>query len=69
MLTGIRSARLLQGVRGQPMADLEAIAEVLMRISQLAVRFPELTECDLNPLMVYSRDEGIMAVDVRFGLA
>ena len=69
MIGGIRSARLLQGFRGQPPADTEALADVLTRVSQLAVRYPELIECDLNPLMVYPRGEGLMAVDVRFALA
>ena len=69
MITGIRAAKLLRGFRGQPMADLDALAEVLMRISRLAVRFPAITECDLNPVMVYPRNEGLTAVDVRFGLA
>jgi acetyltransferase len=69
MIRGIRSAQLLQGFRGEAPRDTDTIAEVLMRISQLANRYPEITECDLNPVMVYPREEGLMAVDVRFALA
>jgi len=69
MITGIRAARMLQAFRGDPRADIEALAECLTRVSQLSVEFPELTECDLNPLRAYPEGQGIMAVDVRFGLA
>ena len=69
MITGIRSARMLQAFRGDPPADTAALAECLTRISQLAIRFPEIIECDLNPLRVFPEGQGLMAVDVRFGLA
>jgi len=69
MIAEIRAARILQAFRGDPPADVEALAECLTRISQLAVQYPELTECDLNPLRVYPEGQGVMAVDVRFGLA
>jgi acetyltransferase len=69
MVTGIRSARMLQAFRGDPASDTAALAECLTRVSQLSVQFPELTECDLNPLRVYPEGQGVMAVDVRFGLS
>jgi acetyltransferase len=69
MIAGIRSAKILQAFRGEPPADTEALAECLTRVSQLAVQFPQLAECDLNPLRVFAEGQGIMAVDVRFGLA
>ena len=68
MIAGIRTAKILQAFRGEPAGDLEALADCLTRVSQLAVQFPELVECDLNPLRVYPEGQGIMAVDVRFGL-
>ncbi len=68
MIGGIRSAALLGAFRGQPAADTAALADVLLRVSQLAVEFPELAECDLNPVRVYPKGEGVMALDVRFGL-
>jgi acyl-CoA synthetase (NDP forming) len=69
MIHGIRTARLFGPFRGQPAADVDALAEVLTRVSQLAMGFPELAECDFNPLRVYPEGDGVVAVDVRFGLA
>jgi acetyl coenzyme A synthetase (ADP forming)-like protein len=69
MVHGIRTAKLFGPFRGQPPADVEALAGVLTRVSQLAIEFPELSECDFNPLRVYPEGEGVIAVDVRFGLA
>ena len=55
--------KLLQGYRGTPPADIDAIANVLVRIAQLAVEFPAIAELDINPLIADSR--GVMALDVR----
>ncbi len=69
-MTGdIRAARILHAFRGDPEGDLQALAECLTRVSQLAVDFPELSECDLNPVMVYPQGKGVIALDVRFGIA
>ena len=69
MLREIRSYPLLTGVRGQPPADLEAIIDGLLRLSQLATDFPEIAELDVNPLMVYPMGEGAVAVDARAALS
>jgi len=55
--------RLLQGYRGQPAADLAAIARVQMRVSQLAANHPEIAELDINPLL--ADPQGVIAVDAR----
>lgn len=68
MLREIRSFGLLQGVRGEPPADLEAIADTLLRLSQLVTDFPEIVEMDINPLMVFEKGRGAMAVDMRLVL-
>jgi len=68
MVGEIRSAQILKGFRGQPPADIETLTECILRVSQLAVDFPQLAECDLNPLKVFPKGKGIMAVDARFGL-
>jgi acetate---CoA ligase (ADP-forming) len=52
MLMGTRSYALLQGARGQAPVDLEAVADALQRISQLATDYPEITELDINPFIV-----------------
>lgn len=68
MLKEIRSFGLLQGVRGEPPADLEAVADTLLRLSQLVTDFPEIVEMDINPLMVFEKGRGAMAVDMRLVL-
>jgi acyl-CoA synthetase (NDP forming) len=69
MIREIRSYRLLEGVRGEPPADREAIVDALLRISQLVTDFPEIVELDINPLMVFEEGRGAMAIDMRLVLA
>ncbi|MBO9309277.1 MAG: acetate--CoA ligase family protein [Chloroflexi bacterium] len=69
MLSEIRAHALLDGIRGQPPADKEAIIETLLRISQLVTDFPEIVELDINPLMVYERGRGAIALDARLVLS
>jgi len=69
MITEIRSYPLLRGVRGEKPSDLKAIAECILRVSQLAVDFPEIVELDVNPLMVLEEGRGAVAIDMRLVLA
>jgi acetyltransferase len=69
MIGEIRGAQLLEGVRGQPAADCEALTEVAQRISRLVCDLPELQELDVNPLRVFSQGEGCLALDCRMVLA
>jgi len=68
MLDEIRAHALLEGVRGQPPKDKEAIINTLMRIGQLVQDFPEIVELDINPLMVFERGAGAIAIDMRLVL-
>jgi acetyl coenzyme A synthetase (ADP forming)-like protein len=68
MLGEIRAHALLDGVRGQPPADKTAIQDTLLRIGQLVQDFPEITELDINPLMVYPEGQGVLAIDMRLVL-
>jgi acetyl coenzyme A synthetase (ADP forming)-like protein len=63
MMREIRGARLLDAVRGLAPADRGALEDVLLRISRLAIDFPEITELDVNPLMAMPR--GAVAADAR----
>jgi acetyltransferase len=47
-----RVYRLLQGYRNMPQADMEKLAEMLMRLSSLVTDFPEIAELDINPLFI-----------------
>ncbi len=66
MIDDIQSSRILKGFRGEAPRDLDALAEVILRLSQLSVDYPQLAECDMNPLLVFPEGEGIAALDVRF---
>jgi len=68
MLGEIRSVRLLRGVRGEKPSDMVAIADTVLRISQLVTEFPEIVELDINPLMVFEAGKGALAVDMRMAL-
>jgi acetyltransferase len=61
----LRSFPLLQGVRGEPPADIAAAEEVVLRVSQLVTDFPEIVEMDINPLVVYNQGEGATVLDAR----
>ena len=67
MIGGIRGASLLGAVRGQQAVDRDAVADVLQRISQLAVDCPEIAELDVNPLLAFP--DRAVAVDARVMLA
>jgi acyl-CoA synthetase (NDP forming) len=63
MIRQIKGYRLLQGFRGQPAVDLEALEELLMKVSAFIQENPEIKEMDINPLIAYKR--GAVAVDSR----
>jgi acetate---CoA ligase (ADP-forming) len=64
MITQVKGARLLQGFRGRPAADIEALADTLVRVSHLAMHLEgHLAELDINPLMVLPSGQGAKAVD------
>jgi len=69
MLSEIRAISLLRGVRGEPPADLGAIEDVLVGLSQLVTDFPEIVEMDINPLIVFEEGRGAMSVDMRLVLS
>jgi acetyl coenzyme A synthetase (ADP forming)-like protein len=68
MLWSVRSSKLLRGYRGKPAGDVEAIKELLSRVSQMVTDIPELLEMDLNPVKVLTPGKGCVAVDARVRL-
>lgn len=68
MLRELKAYKLLEGVRGEPRADIEAVEELLLRVSQLVGDFKRIFEMDINPMMVYNAGEGYTCVDVRIAL-
>jgi acyl-CoA synthetase (NDP forming) len=65
MLEQIRGVKLLDGFRGSPPADRDAIADTLLRVSRMVGDIPEILELDLNPLIALEPGKGALAVDAR----
>jgi acetyltransferase len=64
MVSEVKGAKLLQGFRGRPAADMDALADTLVQVSHLAVSLEgTLAELDINPLMVLPAGRGVKAVD------
>ena len=63
MIDSIAAAEILKGVRGGAPIDRDALARIIVAVSQLAADFPEISELDLNP--VFARPDGAVAADVR----
>jgi acetyl coenzyme A synthetase (ADP forming)-like protein len=68
MLRELKAYSLLSGMRGERAADVDAVEDVLLRISRLALDHPALSEMDINPLMVYNSGDGCACVDIRMTL-
>jgi acyl-CoA synthetase (NDP forming) len=69
MIREVKGFKILQGFRGRPMADVEAIVSVLLRLSQLAMDLEEnISEMDINPLLVFQEGKGVIALDSRIVL-
>ncbi len=66
MISETRGAKLLEGVRGARPADLPALAQLLVQVSDLVTRHREIEEMDLNPVIVHER--GLTIVDARVAL-
>src|SRR3954468_2040798 len=63
MLDGIKAAEMLKGVRGSEPVNRDALADLIVRVSELISDFPEISEMDLNP--VFATAKGAIAADVR----
>jgi acetyltransferase len=63
MIEELHGKRLLDGVRGKPPIDREALVESLLSLSCMLMENPRITEVDVNPLLVL--EHGAAAVDAR----
>ena len=61
MLDGIQAAEVLRGVRGADPIDRDALARIVVAVSNLIADFPEIQEIDLNP--IFATKDGATAVD------
>jgi len=65
MIREIKTYKILEGYRGMPPRDIEAVKDILMRVSKLMLEVGEVQDIDLNPIMLYEKGRGAVAVDVR----
>ncbi|MEW6363736.1 MAG: acetate--CoA ligase family protein [Acidobacteriota bacterium] len=68
MIGEVRAAKLLDGYRGAPPADVAALRDLLARVSRMITDLPELLEMDLNPVKILPVGQGCVAVDARIRL-
>lgn len=68
MIGEIKAANILRGTRGEGPSDMEALADALLRLSQLVIDFPEIVEFDVNPLTVFEDGKGLVGIDMRLVL-
>jgi len=66
MLSSIKAAPILNGVRGEKGVYKKGIVEIIQRLSQLVTDFPEIKELDMNPLIVF--EDKIVVVDGRISI-
>jgi len=69
MVRSLKTFPVLDGYRGAPKHDVNALEEVMLRISQLVEDIPEVAELDLNPVMVLKEGLGAVVVDARVRVA
>jgi hypothetical protein len=63
MIKETKGYRVLQGMRGEKPKDITSLVELLVQVSQLAARYPQIREIDLNPIRVY--ENGYSILDAR----
>jgi acetyltransferase len=68
MIREVRAFPILQGLRGEPAADLTALVDDILRLSRLVTDIPEIAELDINPLVVKVEGAGTVALDARIRL-
>ncbi|HAD06001.1 MAG TPA: acyl-CoA synthetase [Anaerolineaceae bacterium] len=67
MIQQTHAGKLLSGFRGAEPGDLQAVVDVILRLSQLALDFPQIAEMEINPLRVFPH--GVLALDGRIILS
>ena len=65
MIQSIKGYPILEGTRGEKPVDIDAVVDILLRLSELGTDFPQLDEMDLNPVLVFPKGKGAAVVDAR----
>ncbi len=69
MIKEIKSYPLLLGVRGEEKKDVDAIVDVIIKLSSLLQKYDDISDIEINPLVVYEESKGVKAVDIRILLS
>ena len=69
MIRSLKTFPLLTGYRGGPSYDVKSLEEVTLRVSALVENIPEISELDLNPVIVLPEGKGVSVVDARVRVA
>ncbi len=65
MIQSTKAGTLLAGYRGKPKTDIDAVVDMILRLSLLAMDYPQISEIEINPLVVFPEGEGALALDGR----
>jgi acetate---CoA ligase (ADP-forming) len=65
MIEELKGKQILMGFRGKPLADLNALAETIWKVSRLALDLNTISEFEINPLVVLPKGKGVSAIDIR----
>jgi acetyltransferase len=65
MIHRIKSEIIFEGVRGKPEMDTEALVQTILQLSELVTDFPEISELDINPLVILPKGQGCKVLDSR----
>jgi acetyltransferase len=65
MIRKIKGYKLLHGFRGKPMCDEEVLEKLLVGLSDMAINHPQISELDINPLLVHEKGQGATVADCR----
>ncbi len=65
MIRSVKTYKILEGVRGKPACDTDAIADCICRLSQLMMECEDIAEVDMNPVIVHAKGLGCKLADAR----
>jgi acetyltransferase len=68
MIMNTKSSGMLTGARGRSLRDTDAIRTCIQRLSQLAIDCPQITELDINPMIVLNEKQGCFVADAKIML-
>lgn len=69
MIKSIRSYPLLLGVRGEAMKDIDLLVDTMIRLGAIIQKCVDISDIEINPVVVYEQGSGTKAVDVRIILS